>query len=273
MRRALAAALALATLSCGATLMKLPSGPGAPASDAADAYAQATEACRAVTALTADIAASGSVNGQRLRGHLIVGAAAPASARLEAVSPAGQPFFIFVANDDEATLLLPQDNRVVEHGAPADVIEAVTGVPVDAAGLLRLLTGCADGSAAAGTSLNRDWRRLTIGTSNVYLHRDPKVGRWQLVAAVHSGDTQSSAGRARASGEWRAEYRDFANGLPRAVHLASADGSRFDLRLTLGQLALNETLGPEVFRVQVPRSAERMSLDEFRHARSSVRQD
>src|SRR4029079_12587078 len=99
MTRALAAALAVATVACGAPLMKLPSGAGAPAADAAAAFAGATAACRAVTALTAGVVASGSVNGERLRGHLLVGLAAPASARLEAVAPAGQPIFIFVAHD------------------------------------------------------------------------------------------------------------------------------------------------------------------------------
>jgi hypothetical protein len=45
--------LALCSASCGAPLMKLPSGPGTPASDGRDALADATSACRAVTTLTA----------------------------------------------------------------------------------------------------------------------------------------------------------------------------------------------------------------------------
>jgi len=250
--------------------MKLPSGPGAPASDAADALADATAACRAVSSITADIAASGTVGGQRLRGHLLAGLAAPAAARLEAVAPAGPPVFIFAADGREATLLLPRDDRVVEHGAPADVLEAVTGVPVDAAGLRETLTGCTPpASAAAGRALGAEWRLVPVGAADVYLRRDPKIARWQVAAIVH----RPTGAGSRAAGEWRAEYRDFQDGLPRGIHLASADGKRFDLSLTLSQVALNETLGADVFRVDVPRSAERITVDELRHARPGVREN
>jgi len=49
--RASVLALALAASSCGAPLMKLPSGPGAPAADAAEALTQATAECRGVRTL------------------------------------------------------------------------------------------------------------------------------------------------------------------------------------------------------------------------------
>ena len=107
--------------SCGAPLMKLPSGPGAPAPDAADALAQATRGLpRRPHAHAPKSAASGTVGGQRFRARLLAGVAAPASARLEAVAPFGAPLFILVADNDEATLLLPRDERVLEHGRSAD---------------------------------------------------------------------------------------------------------------------------------------------------------
>ena len=115
--------------------MKLPSGPGAPAPDAADALAQATSACRGIRTLTAEIAVSGS--GRRPADSAAgcsAGLAAPASARLEAVAPFGPPLFIFVATDDDATLLLPRDDRVLEHGRPDEVLEAVAGVPLERGG-------------------------------------------------------------------------------------------------------------------------------------------
>jgi hypothetical protein len=265
--------------------MKLPSGPGAPAPDAADALTDATAACRTVSAISADLSASGTVDGQRLRGHLLVGLAAPASARLEAVAPAGQPLFIFVAVGNDATLLLPREDRVVEHGAPAAVLEAVTGVPVDAVELRETLTGCVRSAAGSGgQSRGADWRVLSLGSTDVYLHREATLARWQLVAAVRrspAADSRLEPGQGTspesapvsARGAWRAEYRDFQGGLPRAIHLASADGKRFNLNLTLAQVALNETLGPEVFRVEIPRSAERISVDDLRHARPGFRQD
>ena len=263
------AALVCCTTACGAPLLKLPSGPGAPAADAADAFNEATSACRAVDAITAEVAASGKVGGQRLRGHILVGLAAPASARLEAVAPAGQPIFIFVARNNDATLLLPGEDRVLEHGPAKEVLEAVTGVPVDAGELRHTLTGCvAAETPPAGKSLGADWRLVTLGAADVYLQHDPRAARWQLVAAVH-----------RDGGEWRAEYRDFDAGLPRSVHLTSADGSRFDLSLRLSQVAVNETLGPEVFlveraalgRADVPRRAETSRVRAFAKINLSLR--
>ena len=244
--------------------MKLPSGPGSPAPDAADAFREATTACRAVSSISADIAASGSVAGQRLRGHLLAGLSAPASARLEAVAPVGQPLFILVAKGGDATLLLPRENHVLEHGPPPAVLEAVAGVRLDPAELRTALTGCApDDAGPQGRSLGSDWRVLSLGTTEVYLRRDAKVGRWQLVAAIHKP----------ASGAWRADYRDFQDGLPRAMHFVSTDSKRFDLNLVLSQVALNESFGAEVFRVDIPRGTERITLDQLQNARPGLRED
>jgi hypothetical protein len=246
--------------------MKLPAGPGAPAADAAQAMADATAACRAVSTLSAEIGATGSVGGQRLRGRLLVGLASPASARIEAVAPAGAPVFIFVASGQDATVLLPRDNRVLEHGPAASVLEAVAGVPLDPADLKAALTGCAQvPDSAHGRSLGDDWRVVTDGSSELYLHRDRKIGRWQVAAAVHRG------GEGGAPGDWRAEYRDVQDGLPRSIHFAG--GQRFDLSLTLSQVSVNVPLGPEVFRVEIPRSADPITLDELRHARPGVREN
>jgi len=53
-------------------------------------------------------------------------------------------------------------------------------------------------------------------------------------------------------------------------HLANAAATRFNSSLTLSQVALNEPLGPEVFRVEIPPSADGSTLDELRHARPGV---
>ena len=242
--------------SCAAPLVKLPSGPGAPAPDAADAFNEATSACRAVSTLSAEVGVSGSVGGRRLRGSLLVGVAPPASARIEALAPAGQPIFIFVATGDEATLLLPRDNRVLPRGSPAAVLEAVAGPPLDAVQLRETLTGCASATGAIqGRQMGDDWRVVPQGSTDLYLHR--VAGRWQLVAAVHRNSDSST---------WRAEYSAFESGSPRALRLASADGKRFDLRLQLSQVETNAQLGPDVFRVQIPRDADPITLDELKRS-------
>lgn len=250
---------------CAGPLVKLPRGPGAPASDAADALIDATTACRAVSTLSAEVGVSGSVGGRRLRGSLLVGVAAPASARIEAVAPAGPPIFIFVANgagDDAATLLLPRDNRVLQHGRPDAVLEAVAGPPLDAQELRETLTGCPPAAAGEnGRQFGADWRVVTVGSTDVYLRRRSQPGRWQLAAALHH-----AAGVNAASRDWRAEYADFDAGLPRTIRLADADGKRFDLHLKLSQVEMNARLGPDVFRVQVPSDADPISLDELRRS-------
>jgi hypothetical protein len=243
--------------------MKLPVGTGAPAADAAAALAQATAACRGVRTLTAEIAVSGRVDGQRVRGRMSVGVAAPASARIEAVAPFGAPVFIFAAVDNEATLLLTRENRVLEHGPSRAVLEAVAGVPMDAEALRLALTGCPSSKAdpARARQLDADWRAIPDGDHEWYLHRES--GRWRSIASVH-----------HESMEWRTEYGAFdANGRPQAIRLASGNRRRFDLQLTLSQVEIDAALGPEVFRVQVPASAQRITIDELQHARPGIREN
>jgi outer membrane lipoprotein-sorting protein len=248
-------AVSIFSAACAPRLMKLPAGPGAPASDAATAIAEATAACRDVSSLSAEVAVSGSVGGQRVRGRLLAGVAAPASARLEAVAPFGQPLFIFVSTGGDATLLLPRDNRVLEHGRSDAILEAIAGVPLDAAALRRALTGCASApDAARAQQFGDDWRVVPDADGDVYLRRDARTAPWHIVAVLH-----------RQPAEWRAEYHDFApGGLPRTVRFRSGDAKRFDLQLALSQVDVNPALGPEAFRVTVPRDAEPISLQELR---------
>ena len=245
---------------CGAPLMRLPAGPGGPAPDGREAVAAATTACQRVDTFTAEIAVSGSVDGERVRGRMLAGVARPASARLEAAAPFGAPLFIFVARGADATLLLPRDDRVLQHGQSEQVLDAVAGVPLDPAGLRAALTGCAQAPDVGGArAIGEDWRVVPDGRGEVYLHRDPHGAPWRVVAATH--------------GDWRAEYRDFRNELPQSIRLRSADGRRFDLRLALSQVDVNAGLGADAFTVRVPSSAAPITLDEIRHSRPGVRKD
>ncbi len=259
----LVALVAALSISCAAPLMKLPSGPGAPAPDAAGLLAQATSVCRGVRTITAEIAVSGSVGGRSTRGRLSAGLAAPASARLEAFSPFGQPLFIFAATGSDATLLLPHDARALEHGAPDAVLEAIAGVPLGAEELRATLTACPTGVADAtgARRLGEAWRAVPVGAGDeVYLHRDGASARWRLVAAV-----RHAAGLGRG---WRAEYRDFQSELPRTIRVTSesAGPSGFDLRLALSQVETNVPLDTDVFRIQIPTSATAITLDELKQA-------
>jgi hypothetical protein len=253
--------------------MKLPAMPPAAAPAAADAASvidEATRDCRTIRTLTAEVAASGKVGGQRVRVKLSLGVSRPASARIEAVAPFGPPIFIFVADGADATLLLPRDDRVLEHGEPDHVLDAAAGVPLTAAELRTTLTGClAEADRGALVAAGDDWRVWRGGADEAYLHRDPSARAWRAVASIHKG---------AAGGGWRAEYRDHLNGLPRTIRLASLDagggtGAAFDLTLALSQVETNVTLEADAFRIQVPRTAQPISLEELRHARPGAREN
>ncbi len=248
-------ALSLLTVSCGAPLFTLPAGPGAPATDIRTAKAEATNGCRAVSTMTAEAAVSGSIGGRRVRARLLVGLASPASARLEAFA-FGAQLFVFVARGDDATLLLTRDRRVLQHGRPQAVLEAVTALPLDAADLRVALLGCVAGADTdRGSQLGDDWRVVPDGTTEVYLRRVPHTAPWRVVAAVHQDPGRPA---------WRAEYRDFAGDLPRTVRFVSSDAKRFDLRLALSQVELNVKLDAAAFEVNVPPGTDPITLDELR---------
>jgi hypothetical protein len=260
----LAVLFSLASVSCGASLMKrmtLPPGPGVnvvPPDAAEQALKEATAACRAMQTITAEVGVAGSVGGHRTpSGHVIVALAAPASARIEAPAPFG-PLFIFVARDADANLVLVRDNRVLEHGPPAGVLEALTGVPLDAADLRTMLTGCAMAAdAAQARQLPDDWMTMPDGTGAIYLHRAKRTDPWQIVVASR----YDSSGA-----EWHAEYRDFQDRLARSIHLWSSDPERFDLGLSLSQVEINVPLQADAFSVRIPRTATPITLGELKDA-------
>jgi hypothetical protein len=247
--------IAALTSACGGSLTNLPEGPGGPAADAASALQQATATCRAVSSITAEIGVSGSVGGRRMRARLLAGLAAPASVRLEAPAPFGQPVFIFTARGTDATVLLPRARRVLEHGRADAVLEAVAGVSMTPAELLTTVTGCGEEIPATGaTSIGNEWIVIP-GRRRVYLRRPRATDPWRLVAAVQHDATGI---------EWRAEYSNFVGGLPRSIRLVSADGRRFALRLELSQVDTNVPIDVDAFRVENPPGSEPISLEELR---------
>lgn len=249
---------ALASVSCApGVLVKLPSEPGTPgATDIASVQIDALRACTAVRSMTLEVGVSGSVGGQKLRGRLLAGFQPPA-ARLEAAAPFGAPIFILAERGADATLLLPRDERVLEHGRPEQVLAAIAGVALGPSDLFRTLTACnIPGALGSPTAIGDAWRTAAGGAgAKVYFHREPPAS-WRTVAVFFAGEGLRSG--------WRAEYGDFQSGLPRTIRLVSADPRRFDLRLALSQVETNMPLGPDVFSVQIPASYRRITIDDLR---------
>jgi hypothetical protein len=191
-----------------------------------------------------------------VRGRLLAGLTRVGEVRLEAVAPVGQPVFILTNSlgfeAPGTTLLLPRDNRVLERGQFADVFEAVAGIPLDEHVLFYVVTGCTPAAPGPFKGLGENWRLAGAGRDEVYLNR-ATGGPWRLVATV----------RKSADG-WRAEYRDFQEGLPRGIRLVSARSGAFDLQLTLSQVEVNVPLGPEVFLTKRPAAATPITLDELK---------
>jgi hypothetical protein len=246
--------------------MKLPSGPGTIAPDIAEAHLQATETCNRIHSLSAEIAVKGSVSGQRLRGRLLGGFTAQ-GARLEAPAPFGAPVFIFAARNDDATLLLPRDSRVVEHGKPAELLDALTGVALTPSELLRLLDGCLIPERVNSPQAIGDlWRTVAGGGgAKMYFHRDAPSAPWRIVSVLFPGEGLQPS--------WRADYDRFVNGLPTVVRLVSMPADRFNLELALSQVETNIELKAEVFRVEIPAGTSRITIDEIRRARPGVREN
>jgi hypothetical protein len=251
--RAVVLVVALGAAACGAPLMKLPEGPGVPAPDASALLAQATTACSRVSSLSVEVGVHGSVTGSGVRGRLLVGLAGRDGMYIEAPAPFGAPAFVLGAVDGDATLLLPRDKRVDEHGTAGQMLEVIAGVPLEAADLRATLTGCPPSMPSTASDARRigDTWCVISGSTTVYMKRDEKT--WRIVSVVRSG----------ADG-WRTDFAAFVENLPRTVRVISNTARRFDLRLELSQVELNPRLDPRTFHVVVPAGTQSISLTEFR---------
>jgi outer membrane lipoprotein-sorting protein len=248
--------LAISAAACAARTLHLPEGPGTPVADAAGMIDEATAACRGVRTLQAELAISGRAGRDKLRGRVIAGFERPGAMRLEAVAPFGQPAFILVSRAGSATLLMPRDGRFLTDAAPAEVLEALTGVSLAPDDLLAMLAGCLtnDGTAVAARAYAGGWAAVDAsdGTTS-YLRRE--AGSWRIVAGTR--------------GLLGIEYGDVTGASPSRVRLrvAGHDGSvTTDLTIALSQVEMNTPIDPRAFTVRPPERAVPLTLDELRRS-------
>ena len=255
-RAAVVVALLITISACGSRKSPvLPSAGGSPFPGAAAAYTDATAQCSAVRTLSAELGLSGRAAGQKLRGHILGGFAAPGKMRLEAPAPFGRPIFTLVMHDDAATLVLNREGRVLRDASPAELIEALTGVALGPDELRAAVAGCGFGvveGVEGGQSYPGDWVTIESTAGRLWLRRI--AGAWRLVAV--------------ARGNLEVRYDEFASGRPATVRLTAtgANANGTDLTLRLSQLEINIPLDAAVFDIEVPRDATPLTIDELRRS-------
>jgi hypothetical protein len=195
----------------------------------------------------------GRAGGRRLSGRLIAGFERPSSMRLEAVAPFGPPAFILATRGNEAVLWLPRDERVVKDQSAEAILGALTGVTLAPADLQAILTGCVvpESKAVGGRLHSNGWASIDLeGGATMYLRR---MGTWQVRAARRNG--------------WEVEYPTWEGAFPHAIRLLSlGQSANVDMTATLAQIEVNVDVDPAAFAVDVPPSANPLSIDELRDA-------
>jgi hypothetical protein len=246
--------LGIVLSGCAARGVTLPTDPGTPLTDFAQVHAQVSSACAGARTLTAELALSGRVGEERLRGRVIAGFARPASMRLEAPAPFGAHVFILVARGNSATLLRPRESLILRNAAPEAILGALTGVSLAPADLQAILTGCVvpTPKPSAGRLHANGLASIDLGgTATIYLRR--VAGRWELRAARRDG--------------WQIEYPGFQGSFPQAVRLQSTSPDvRVDLTATINELETNVDLGAEVFAVKEQGDERPLSIQELRES-------
>jgi hypothetical protein len=239
--------------ACGPTRITLPTDTGTPLADLQAVHDSVSRACRGARTLTAELGLSGHAGATRLRGRVVAGFERPASMRLEGVAPFGPPAFILVARGDDATLLLPRDERVVRGASARDVLGALTGVALAPADLHAMLTGCVvpDPAPRSGRVHSNGWASIDLD-GNATLYLAGVNGVWQPRAATRQG--------------WDVQYSMWQGDFPRAVVLRSMGGLDVELSATVGQLETNVPLEAAAFTVAVPPGTQPLTLAELREA-------
>jgi outer membrane lipoprotein-sorting protein len=246
--------LSLTLSACAARAPVRPSGTATPDPGAIDAFVQATQRCAGLQTLTAELRLSGRAGGEKVRGTIHAGLAAPSALRFEAVAPFGAPVFILAGRDNRASLLLPRENRVLADAAVPAVLERLTGLALAADDLRLILTACLvqNTAPADGRAWPNGWRAVSVGAGiTAYLKEIDAVP--SVVAADH--------------GNWRVDYANHQNGWPRSVRIRSADegtSTLVDITAALEQVEINTTIDDKAFVVTPPAGAAPITLDDLR---------
>lgn len=242
----------------GGVAISLPDGPGTSLRDPAERLASATTGCADVRTVVAGSTVAGSVGGARVRATLLIGVEHTGNARIEALAGPGGPVLVLTARADDATLVLPRVNQVLQGASVEQILDALVGVPIDAADLAMALTGCfgAGGVPEAGRSYGGGVASFDLpGATTVWTQ-------------VSSGGPRAIGGR---RGALTVAYKREAREAPSRVrllvrHARQPSQAAADLTLTLSRIDVNDAIDPGAFVARVPRDAQPITLDELRRS-------
>lgn len=233
--------------ACGVAPPPRPVGTPAPDPTAVAAFERATSHCRPLRTATLTMRLSGRAGTDRIAARLATGFAEPASVRVEALAPFGPPALLLASDGQRHTLLFPRDRQVLTEATVADVLDALTGLPFDAAELRLAVLGCLTPTNAAGERFGEAWQVVADADTRVFLRRG------LVVAVDHRG--------------WQVDYAAHEGGIARRVRLRRTDaGLAVDLHAELSDLQVNVDLAPAAFTLDVPPDAERLTLADLRRA-------
>ncbi|MBP7776111.1 MAG: hypothetical protein KA371_03195 [Acidobacteria bacterium] len=245
--RAAAFGVLLLIAACGS---RGPMRPGGTPSDDPAALAAldaVTRHCRPLRTATTEIRLAGRAGRQRIRARLLAGFAEPSSVRLEALAPFGAPALILASDGVATTLFFPRDRQVLRDAPVASVLEALTGLALDAAELRRIVFGCLAPENGRGERYGDAWQAVAGDDTRIYL-RDGLP-----VAADYRG--------------WQIEYAGRRSGVARQVRVRrTVAAGAIDLTAVIGDVEMNVDLDSRTFAVEVPPDAVAITLDDLRQS-------
>lgn len=240
-------ALTAALAACASRGPSRPAGAATDDPSAIPALAAVTAHCRPLRTATTEIRLSGKAGAARVRARLLAGFAEPASVRLEALAPFGGPALVLASDGATTTVLFPREKQVLREAPVAAVLDALTGLDLDAAGLRRMIFGCLTPPAGRGRAYGTGWQAVEEGDTRLFLRGGA------LVAADYRG--------------WQIDYALPQGGIARQVRVRRVTtAGAIDLTAALGDVATNVELDPRAFAVDVPADATPISLDDLRRA-------
>jgi hypothetical protein len=207
---------------------------------------------------TAELDVNGVVQHRRVTGHIRLGFSGN-RVRAELGRRPQRPSAVFVSDGTSPpTLLLRNRNRVIVGASFPDVLQHVTGVGMDSHSVAEIILGCHSFQPLGYPVTYGDlWRRITGGRNgSVYLHRTTASDPWRVVSMLFPGEGLHWL--------WRLDYSDFDGLNARSFHLMSSEAGRYDLTFRLQELGMFQSLPADVFALDLPESAKRMTLEQLR---------